>query len=119
MGYHYSLWNIYDKASEIENKLINDGVIPQTLRPFSSQISKKNSLLIPVLAHGFYDFCCTINSTWATVVFYAFIIFLYFHCFKKIKQMSTMDNNDVAYAIRLVSKKYPKVILEEKEETFC
>lgn len=114
MGYHYSLWNIYDKASEIENKLINDGVIPETSRPFSSRISKRNSLLIPVVAHGFYDFCCTIDSAWATVVFYAFIIFLYVHCFKKIKQMSDRDAADTTYAKNLVVNKYSSSFFKGK-----
>jgi len=113
MGYHYSLWNIFDKAGEIERKLVNDGAIPRTLTPFSSQISKRNSLLIPVIAHGFYDFCCTINSVWATVVFYAFIIFLYVHCFRRIKQMSAADRNDVTYAMKLVAKKYPRAFEHE------
>ena len=113
MGYHYSLWNIYDKAAQIETELVSQGVISHVIAPFSSKTSKRNSLIIPVMVHGFYDFCCTINSILAIVVFYSFIIFLYVHCFKKIKQMSSMDTDDITYAKRLVVKKYQNVFVNE------
>jgi len=108
MGYHYSLWNIYDKAVELENQFIESGKISRVYIPFSSRSSKVNSLLIPVLAHGFYDFCCTTGNTVINTIFYVFIIFLYVHCFKKIRMMSSADVKDTTYAMRLVIKKYPK-----------
>ncbi len=110
MGYHYSMWNIYDKARLIEGALARQGDIPHVHAPFSSRISKRNSLLIPVIAHGIYDFCCTANNSWATIAFYAFVIFMYVHCFKKIKLMSKMDIADVSYAKRLVFRKYRDVL---------
>lgn len=119
MGYHYSLWNIYDKAAQMETELVNQGIIPHVLTPFSSKTSKRNSLIIPVMVHGFYDFCCTINSILAIVVFYSFIIFLYVHCFKKIKQMSSMDTDDITYAKRLIVKKYQNVFSNEYSNNVC
>ena len=117
MGYHYSLWNIYDKAAQMETELVNQGVISHVIAPFSSKISRRNSLIIPVIVHGFYDFCCTINSILAIVVFYSFIIFLYVHCFKKIKQMSYIDAEDITYAKRLIVKKYSNVIWDESNNS--
>jgi len=119
MGYHYSLWNIYDKAAQMETELVNQGVISHVIAPFSSKTSKRNSLIIPVIVHGFYDFCCTINSFLAIVIFYSFIIFLYVHCFKKIKQMSSMDTDDITYAKRLIVKKYQNVFSNESNNNVC
>ncbi len=124
MGYHYSFWNIYDKAALIESDLIEQGAINTSSGLFSSKISMLNSLFVPVLAHGFYDFCCTINSITANILFYSFIVFLYFHCFKKIKKMSAADLPDNTYAWKMVFIKYPYLYQQylhkhesQKEET--
>ncbi len=112
MGYHYSFWNILDKAADMEKTLVKEGTIPRVTTPFKATLSKINSLFIPVIAHGFYDFCCTINSLLANATFYAFVIFLYIHCFKKIKKMSAADVKDTTYAKRLIIHKYQDVFSE-------
>ena len=53
------------------------------------------------------------------IIFYSFIIFLYVHCFKKIKQMSSMDTDDITYAKRLIVKKYQNVFSNESNNNVC
>ena len=65
---------------------------------------------MPILAHGFYDFCCTVNYTIATVALYAFVIFLYVYCFGKIKKMSKMDGDNNTLAFGVVLAKYPHLV---------
>lgn len=112
MGYHYSHWNILDKAADIEKDLVAEGRISYAANPITSKKSRFNSLLVPVLAHGFYDFCCTVGGSLAMLVLVGFVIFLYIHCFKKIKQMSKADGSDNAYAMYLIRKKYPNAFAE-------
>ena len=106
MGYHYSLWNIYDKAAKLENELVKRGGISRRISPFSSKSHKWSSIIIPVGIHGFYNFCCSINSTAASVVFVIFMISLYIRCFYTIKRVSRRDKYDMTCAKALVFRKY-------------
>jgi len=60
----------------------------------SESKSKRNlrkSFVVPVLLHGFYDFCLFVGSTMWILIFYAFISILYFKTFKMIKKLSAED----------------------------
>ena len=65
-------------------------------------------------AHGLYDFCCFVGATWAVLLLYGFVIFMYIYCFGKIKSFSKADVSSKAYATALVIRKYPhlKEVLE-------
>lgn len=107
MGYYYSFWHIYKKANVQERGLKQAGLIPADAKEFSGKKFIVFSLLVPTVAHGIYDFCCTLGTTEAVLVFYGFIIFLYIYCFIKIHRMSKLDVDDNTYSSRLVLKKYP------------
>ncbi len=49
------------------------------------------SFVVPVLIHGFYDFCLFVGSTMWILIFYAFIAILYYKTFKMIKKLSAED----------------------------
>ena len=49
------------------------------------------SLLIPILLHGTFDFCLSINSLIFIGAYVAFILILYFVSFRRIKYLSNND----------------------------
>lgn len=117
MGYYYSMAHMYDKAGIHEETLIQNGYIsgPATL----GQNSKKYriyGIVMAILAHGFYDYCCSVQLSYSTLLFIGFLIFLYIYCFGKIKKTSKGDISDMHYAMRIVLKKYPKVFSAIKND---
>lgn len=107
MGYHYSIWHIIGKANAMEKSLKAAGKINIAVPEISYVKHMRLSLLVPIAAHGFYDFCCFVDSPLTTVLLYAFVIFMYVHCFRKIKRMSISDASDVGYAKMMLIRKYP------------
>lgn len=110
MGYHYSHWKITAHAKLAEQSLIARGEIPSKLPAFSTTKSMVCCLLIPTLAHGLYDFLCIVGGSTGTLALFAFIIFMYVHCFGKIKRMSLTDDENWDYARAMVLQKYPELI---------
>ena len=124
MGYYYSLSHMHEKAREQEQILKRAGYISYSGKEFSGKMYLFLSLLIPTVAHGIYDFCCTSNSTLATISFYGFIFFLYIYCFTKISNVSRFDMRDSMCANALMQKKYPHLkdvlvqdLLKNEEDT--
>lgn len=72
MGYYLSLAKYYETLGNKKLAKINQG----------------KSILVPVLYHGIYDFCCLIGSNLVMAVFFIFIIFLYITSLNKIKLLS-------------------------------
>ena len=107
MGYYYSLWHVTEKAKLWEKKFKDEGVIPQH-RSISSKGHMTMCLLMPILAHGAYDFCCSIGSGLMTLVFIILEVFLYVHCFGKINKISKADGYTNNYAILMFIKEYPE-----------
>ena len=106
MGYYYSLWHVIDKAAELERRLAEGGVLPLNVPKFSSKRERVLCLLIPILFHGFYDFCCFVGG-WFTLVLIGFVIFMYIYCFGKIRKVSKADCNDYVASSKELIKKYP------------
>ena len=107
MGYNYSLWHITDKAKSAEENMKKEGIIPVNTVPFSSLKRKILSFILPVMAHTVYNFCCSVGEWWATLGLYGLVVFMYVHCFGKIKTMSGADAPDFSYAELMVIEKYP------------
>lgn len=112
MGYYYSLWHIKDKAATLEEKLKENSIIEDVTMPFDSKNEKIKCLLIPILAHGFYDVCCSVGTDVSMLVLIVFVIFMYIHCFKKIKTMSKVDAYENAYVEYMLENKYPALKAE-------
>lgn len=110
MGYYYSLWHIYEKAKQQEIALKQAGLIRSGAKEFSGKKYLFLCLLVPILGHGLYDYCCTIDTALATFTLYAFVLFLYIYCFGKIKKMSNSDALDVTVSTAMVIKKYPYLV---------
>ena len=116
MGYHYSLSAILKKARNIEEELLSSGAISENSGMFDSSHSTKMSFIIPILAHTVYNFSCSVNMWWATVLFYGFVIFMYRHCFKKLKNMSAADTTHGNIVSYLIDKKYPELRQTDVDE---
>lgn len=107
MGYGYSYWHMVRSAARVEKNLIAADVIAEDTDRFCPSKFLVWSLIVPVLAHGLYDYCCTSDSSLSTAVLYVFVAFLYFHCFGKIRKMSKLDGVDGTYALIILVAKYP------------
>ncbi len=112
MGYYYSIAHITDRAIAIERRLKEEGLIEKSTSELSSKRTMVLSLAVPVLLHGAYDYCCSVDAIWAIIGLYVLVIFMYVHCFGKIKKMSRLDGGRDAYAKAIIMKKYPEL---EKE----
>ncbi|WP_167619465.1 PrsW family glutamic-type intramembrane protease [Maribellus sediminis] len=67
---------------------------------------KRKALLIPMLLHGIYDFILFTGLAWLTVVFIAFVVFLYISGLKRIKQLSSVSIYHTDY--NLLNEKFSK-----------
>lgn len=120
MGWYYSLWHITELASVKERELKATGLIRDGIAPFSYSGYVKLSLIMPVIFHGTYNYCCSVNRIWATVALYIFVVFMYVYCFGKIRKMSDGDGYNSRYVDAMILRKYPhlKEEISETEETF-
>ena len=124
MGYWFSWYHIKMLAGSRERKLKQIGVIPQDIKEYSGKRDLVFSLLMPILAHGFYDFCCNIDKAWSTTAFIVFLAFLYIFCFKRIWKMSDTDILDTRMALVMLSKKYSivreslKLLIEQRQRLY-
>ncbi len=114
MGYYYSRSNIIDLAKKTEADFQEQGMIGTKGSAFSSTKFKWMSLCVPVVVHCTYNFCCSSGSMAANLSFMILIVFLYVHCFGKIRKMSAVDEKNQNYAMRLVLKAYPYLNQEQE-----
>lgn len=114
MGYHYSFWHLTDCARETEDRLKQQGILTTSKAPFDSKNSRIKCLLVPVLAHGLYDFFCVVNTDWAFLGLIAFLIFMYVHCFWKVQKMSQNDRMENSYVEAMLLMKYPELVENAK-----
>ena len=49
------------------------------------------AFLLAVAAHGFYDACLMVGTGWSTILFVAFVIFMYIYIFRLIKNEAATD----------------------------
>ncbi len=101
MGYFYTTWHLKRKCSEAELIYKNKGYIHNLKLQKFGKKELGLSLLMPVLGHGFYDFCCSIDSTFTTIGFIVLLAGLYIYCFGKVNRMSKKDKleNDIVTAM--------------------
>ena len=108
-------------ADQYEKYCYDAKLISYKSNKFDSTPSAVYSFVIPVLVHGFYDLLCTMTPTSKlesiimTVAFYAFLIFLYFYCFNRIRKMSKSDCQDTTLAVVLLEAQHPGLLVRLKE----
>ncbi len=112
MGYFYSYWHLYEKAKEKENELFQNGVITVygSWKPeFPLADQKAGCILLPIVTHGFYDYCASMSGLVYLIVFLVFLVLLYVFCFGNIRKMSKKDNSDKSWVTTLLISKYPEL----------
>lgn len=107
MGYGYTMWHMAKKAQTVERVMRDGGYIVGGASRISTGAYFAKGFIFAVLAHGFFDFCLSFDTTAATVVFYAFVAVMYFFCFRSISKLSKNDTSDFGAAFSLVLQKYP------------
>ena len=107
MGYFYTMWHLNLKCKTTEKNLIDNGWISTPKFRDSAKRELALSLIVPVLAHGFYDFCCSYDSSFATIIFFVFLGGLYICCFGKINKLSKLDRIDNDLAAAMIYKEHP------------
>lgn len=85
MGFYFGLARFYEKQS---------------------RSLKQKALLFPILLHGVYDFILFTGLAWLTVVFIAFVVFLYFSGLKRIRELSQISIYHTDY--QLLNEKLSK-----------
>lgn len=109
MGYFYTLWHAETAADKIEKHFIAKGLLPSSADKFRPAPLLVLSIVMPVIAHGIYDFCCFVGEGWSMALFYLFLIGLYVYCFKTINKMSKKDMGDFNYSVLAFNSKYPEL----------
>lgn len=109
MGFYYTEWNVFRKARTLEIQAKQTGGIRIEKLTDVPKSKLLLSILMPVLVHGFYDFCLDMSSMVFTVVFIAFLIALYIFCFKKISTVSKADIGDEALAAAVFLTRHPEL----------
>lgn len=118
MGYFYSEYHKKELASRMEAYYSSIGLLRFRGEKISYTSSAILSLLIPVLFHGFYDFCLSANIDFLLFVFVIFMIMLYTVCFKQINKAAKFDAPDTTAAISLIYVKYPEFLEYARQRQF-
>lgn len=112
MGLYYSWWKVYQTADRYEARYrlaARKNAGSDRIKPWKYLVL---SLAVPTAVHGLYDFCCSVGTTWAVILFYALLLFLYAFCFLKVRQMSRRDGNIEDVAIEEFRKLYPEAVVD-------
>ncbi len=107
MGYFYTMWHLKKKCRDTELTLQKNGWIQNLMLQKFGKKELGFSILVPVLAHGFYDFCCSYDSFIATLAFSVFLGCMYAYCFSRISKMSKLDRLDNDLAASMIYKTHP------------
>ena len=110
MGYFYTMWHFGKSLETTEQNYLKMGLIDE-INHSDYKLSYKAqlvwSLLVPIAAHGTYDFLASSNSGLGLILFFAFLIVLYVHCFRKIKRLSAADTHEANMIAGILYKRYP------------
>ena len=107
MGYFYSFWHVYKKAQHKEAKLAAANLINKSNLGFPVKSYLLYAIVVPVLAHGLYDYYFSLGTAEAFIKGIVLLIILYAVCFIRIRKMSFTDQDDGEFATKLIIKKYP------------
>ena len=110
MGYNYSLWHTYKLCDESEAYFAQRGMIIPRAPKYSYTGYFVKAIVLPVLIHGFYDFCLFTENSVFTIVYLIFLVGLYIFCFGRIKKLSKADMDDYQLIPLMLCQKYPELI---------
>ncbi len=123
MGYYLTWYYIKSTAKKSERRLMELGAIPQNTKHLPARRFFVMSVVMPSLAHGFYNYSYSLNKAWSTAVFCVFLAFLYGFCMGRVKRMSNGDMLNHKAVLLILYEKHTAVqeavksILEARRET--
>jgi len=114
MGYFFSLYTIRRKAKKAD-EILKQSYGNQNAKSKISAVSYGLlSIIVPVIIHGFYDFCLFYSTIVTNVLFVTLMSFLYIYCFIKIHKTSKADFSHSSLIIKMLSAEYPDLTFTEK-----
>lgn len=116
MGYYYSMWALLKRVDALENKLVDMNELPKTDKNNEHTIYLVLSYVIPLLAHGAFDYCLFINTDFSMGVFYSLLTVLYAVCFGRVIKMSRSDAYVDSFASSVIYERYGISVLNFSEE---
>lgn len=122
MGYYLTWYYIKHTAKENERRLIDLGAISEKTKHLPARRFFLMSVVMPSLAHGFYNYSYSINKAWSTAVFCIFLAFLYAFCMGRVKRMSNGDMLNRKAVLLILYEKHTsvqdavKTILEARQK---
>lgn len=123
MGYYLTWYYIKNNAKLSERRLAEIGAVPKKMKHLPARRFFFMSVIMPSLAHGFYNYSYSINKAWSTAVFCVFLAFLYGFCMGRVKRMSNGDMLNYKAVLLILYEKHTcvqnavKSILEARRET--
>ncbi len=109
MGYFFSLHIVNLKGIQAEKNLRTQGLLPEGPARIGYSFSGPLSLIVPVLAHGLYDFCLFWYNPLTMVIFFVFVTFMYIFCFSQIHRASVSDHQHCSLIFKILKRKYPQL----------
>lgn len=122
MGYYLTWYYIKNTAKASEKRLVKLGVINEKSKHISARRFFVMSVIMPSLAHGFYNYSYSINKGWSTAVFCIFLAFLYGFCMGRVRRMSNGDMLNRKAVLLVLYEKHScvqnavKAIFESRQE---
>lgn len=108
MGYFYTFWHLYANCEIVEKHYAQMGLIDRIVQPQTKPGTYLAlTLIVPIAAHGTYDFLCSLESLLGVLLFWAFLIFLYIFCFRKIALLSKNDQHQENIIAAILNQRYP------------
>ena len=123
MGYYLTWYYIKSTAKKSEKRLIGLGAIEENTKHLPARRFFVMSVVMPSLAHGFYNYSYSLNRAWSTAVFCVFLAFLYGFCMGRVKRMSNGDMLNHKAVLLILYEKHTAVqeavksILEARQES--
>ncbi len=122
MGYYLTWYYIKHTAKVSERKLMEIGAISGKTKHLPARRFFVMSVVMPSLAHGFYNFSYSMNKAWSTAVFCIFLAFLNAFCMGRVRRMSNGDMLNYKAVLLILYEKHSRVqeavksILESRQE---
>ncbi|MBQ8001059.1 MAG: PrsW family intramembrane metalloprotease [Ruminococcus sp.] len=107
MGYFYTFWHLNKKCRDTESKLMANGWITSLKFRDHGKRELVLAMVVPVLVHGFYDFCLSFDSTLLSIIFVVFLVGLYVFCFARIAKLSNLDCRDEELVVSMLCRSHP------------
>ena len=108
MGYFYTLWNAYEKAKQMEESYVVQGVVSE--ERLKTPVTKLVlSMVIPMIVNGIYIFAGAIDSRIINSIFYFVVFFMYGVTFVGVEKIAAKDKSSIKFSRKILQDKHPEI----------